>query len=203
MGGEHWEMAYAAGDTGKSWYQAEATVSLRLIADAASPTSSVIDVGGGASTLVDGLLEAGWTDLTVLDIADAGMSLARARLGEAAERVTWVTTDVLEWRPHRRYDVWHDRAVLHFLVDDVDRVRYRDQLLAATTESATVVIGSFGPAGPESCSGLPVRRANAADLMALLEPQFEQRRAFVAEHRTPAGGIQQFQWLQAVRVTSG
>lgn len=199
MSVEHWEKAYAAGDQGKSWYQDQADASLDLIGTA-SPAGSVIDVGGGASTLVDGLLAAGFTDLTVLDIADAGMAIARRRLGERAAAVQWVQADLLDWRPERAYDLWHDRAVLHFLVADADRGRYREQLLAATAVGSRAVIGCFGPVGPESCSGLPVRRADAADLMAVLGERFAERRAFTAEHLTPSGGIQQFQWLLAERI---
>lgn len=198
MSAQHWDRAYEQGDTARSWYQRSADVSLDLLADI-PPSASVIDAGGGASTLVDGLHRRGFADLTVLDVSETGMGIARDRLGAGAESVSWVAADLLDWQPDRTYDVWHDRAVLHFLTQPRDIERYRETLLAATAPGATVVIGAFGPDGPTMCSGLPTHRYDAQGIMTTLGPDFELATAVLADHRTPGGAEQQFQWVRATR----
>lgn len=198
MSAEHWDRAYEQGDTTRSWYQRSADVSLELLTDI-PPSAAVIDIGGGASTLVDGLQHRSFTDLTVLDVSEAGMQIAQDRLGSGADKVTWIATDLLDWQPDRTYDVWHDRAVLHFLTEPADIDRYRTALSAATGPGSTVVIGAFGPGGPTMCSGLPTRQYDARGIMTTLGPEFELDTAFLADHRTPGGATQQFQWLRAFR----
>jgi hypothetical protein len=197
----HWNGAYAAGDTARSWYQPAARTSLDLITGALgrAPTS-VVDVGGGASTLVDGLLELGVPAVTVLDVSRAAMALAAQRLGARADAVTWLATDLLAWRPARRYDAWHDRAVLHFLTDDEDRRRYGELMATATVPGAVAVIGGFSPEGPEQCSGLPVRRAAPSDLVALAGPRWSLVEQRVERHRTPSGDEQAFAWVALRRL---
>jgi trans-aconitate methyltransferase len=198
----HWDRAYAEGDTARSWYQPAARTSLALLAAATGGLpASVVDVGGGASTLVDGLLAAGVEDVTVLDVSAAATAIAAARLGEDAQRVTWVTTDLLEWRPPRRYAAWHDRAVLHFLTDDADRGRYAALLDAATAPGSVAVLGGFAPDGPEKCSGLPVRRAGAEELRDLVGEGWTLVEARTETHHTPSGGEQAFQWVALRRDT--
>ena len=194
----HWDAAYAQGDTGKSWYQEHATTSMGLLSRSAGPADSLIDIGGGASTLVDDLLDRGWTDVSVLDIADTGLRIARQRLGSRAERVTWILADLLAWTPSRTYDVWHDRAVLHFLSGEELR-DYREVLLRATRPGSRIIIGVFGPAGPARCSGLAVQRYDAAALGDLLGPQFDLVEESLEVHTTPAAAEQEFQWISAVR----
>ena len=198
-GTEHWEAAYSGGDASVSWYQSEANTSLKLIQAAAGRDASVIDVGGGSSTLVDGLVESGYRKITVLDLADNGLAISRHRLGPAAVQVDWVVANILEWRPSERYDVWHDRAVLHFLTKDDERSRYLDTLHSALEIGGHAVIGTFAEDGPERCSGLDVRRYSPEDLRAFLGPDFE----FVSEmhelHKTPGGNQQSFNWLTARR----
>lgn len=199
---DHWDRAYAEGDTGRSWYQAHAETSLALIR-AAEPDldAAIVDVGGGASTLVDGLLEVGYHDLTVVDISEAALGIARDRLGaKRAEQVRWEVGDVTSWRPDRTYDVWHDRAVLHFMTASEQREAYHHALLAGTGVGAAVVIGVFGPAGPEKCSGLTVTRYSVEDLAAFLGDGFEVVSTAVADHTTPAGASQQFVWMSARRL---
>ena len=198
MTAEHWDTAYGHGDTTRSWYQPSADVSLDLL-EGVPPTGAVIDVGGGASTLVDGLLERGFTDVTVLDVSDAGLRIARDRLGPRQEDVLWVTHDLLTWEPTRTYAAWHDRAVLHFLTRPDDMDRYRDRLLSATSQGSVAVLGTFGPDGPAQCSGLATHRYDAQGLMALLGPAFELETSFTADHPAPGGAQQQFQWVRAVR----
>jgi SAM-dependent methyltransferase len=191
----HWDDAYARGDASRSWFQPEPVLSLRML-DAAGVTAagSLIDVGGGASSLAAALLERGFSDLTVLDISAAGMEYARRRLGPRAREVNWVTADIRTWVPPRRFTAWHDRAVFHFLTDVQDQRAYLRTLATATAASAVAVFGCFAPDGPPRCSGLPVARYAPADLAALLGsdwiPIAQDREA----HVTPSGQTQPFTW---------
>jgi trans-aconitate methyltransferase len=192
---EHWDGRYAAaGATGVSWYQAHARTSVELI-DAVGRTrdSAILDVGGGASTLVDDLLADGQRDVSVLDVSASALDIARRRLGDPPE-VTWIVADLLGWTPPRRWDLWHDRAVLHFLVDAGDRASYVALLRQALRRGGAFVIGTFADDGPTHCSGLAVRRYAATDLADLLGDVtvVEERREV---HRTPGGAAQPFTWL--------
>ena len=147
------------GRASRSWFQACSLMSLTML-DAAGVTASdsLIDVGGGASCLAGALLARGFRDITVLDISMTGMRYAQDRLGEQAQQVQWLATDVLAWEPLRRFRVWHDRAVFHFLTSPPGQHRYVRVLDAATETDAVAVFGCFAPDGPERCSGLPVAR---------------------------------------------
>lgn len=198
MGGtrSHWEDVYAAkSERAVSWYQLHPVRSLELI-DAASPdrTASVIDVGGGASTLVDDLLARGFADLTVLDIADAAMARARQRLGKSADRVRWIAADITQWRPDRTWDIWHDRAVFHFLTAREQQDAYVATLAAATHQGATVIVATFALDGPEKCSGLPVQRYGPAELAERLGSSFTMVSSAREVHRTPSGAEQAFSY---------
>lgn len=200
---EHWAAAYAEGDTGKSWFQGTATASLRLLERAdMDPGEAVIDIGGGASTFVDGLLAAGFTDVTVLDVAAPALELARRRLGEAAGQIHWLEADALAWTPERPYRLWHDRAVFHFLTTPEQRAAYLERLTAGTTIGSTLVMGTFGPGGPTSCSGLPVERYDADRLLATLGPAWDEVARDEEVHTTPWGSEQQFTWVVARRHTA-
>lgn len=194
---EFWNSVYAGGDRERSWYQEVAETSLDLIAGFSAPDDPVVDVGGGASTLVDGLLQAGYSDVTVLDIAEAALAIAQTRLGPDAERVTWLREDMMTWKPERRFRVWHDRAVLHFLTEESEQATYRRHLLGAVAPGGRAVIGTFGPEGPARCSGLPVRRYDVRSISDLLGPDFVIESVRTAMHATPAGGDQQFLWTVA------
>ena len=192
---QHWDAAYAQGDTTRGWYQAEARVSLRLLRDAGvTPAASVVDIGGGASVFVDGLLDAGFSDVTVLDHSAIGLEIARQRLGARSASVTWVEADLLSWRPERTFDVWHDRAVLHFLLEAAQQRAYAEALHRATDPGSVVIIGVFGLTGPEMCSGLPVHRYDAAELEALLGPDFEPLAKLGDVHVKPDGNTQDYLW---------
>jgi SAM-dependent methyltransferase len=170
--------------------------SLDLLAAAGvAPGDAVLDVGGGASTLAGHLVAAGYDDVTVLDVSSVALEEARARLGDPPA-VTWIHHDLLSWAPPRRWDVWHDRAVLHFLVDDGDRTRYAALVRRAVRPGGAVVIGTFAEDGPTRCSGLPVRRYTAADLAAVLG-DIEVVATRREMHATPAGTVQPFTWLAA------
>jgi SAM-dependent methyltransferase len=191
----HWDDAYARGDASRSWFQPEPVLSLRML-DAAGVTAagSLIDVGGGASTLAAALLERGFRDLTVLDISAAGMEHARRRLGPRACQVNWVTADIRTWVPPRRFAVWHDRAVFHFLTATQDQQAYLRALAAATAAGAVSVFGCFAPDGPPRCSGLPVARYAPADLAAVLGGAWTLVAQAREAHLTPSGQTQPFTW---------
>jgi SAM-dependent methyltransferase len=178
-----------------SWFQPDAPVSLDLIvATGADGAAAVLDVGGGASTLVDGLLEQGYHDVTVLDIAEPALDAARTRLGPRADLVHWVIADVLEWRPERTYRVWHDRAVFHFLTEPADRDRYRAVVGRALEPGGHLVLGTFAADGPTRCSGLPTARYDPAELAAEFG-DYRMVRAIREEHRTPGDQVQPFTWV--------
>ena len=188
----HWDKAYTEkSDNQLSWFQEVPARSLALIA-AASPNGSVIDVGGGASRLVDALLAAGRDDVTVLDISQAALDRARARLGARAAEVEWLCADITQWRPARQWDVWHDRAVFHFLTGREAQDAYIAALKAATRPGAAVILSTFAPDGPERCSGLPVQRYGAADLAARLGADFALADQAAERHVTPWGSVQSF-----------
>jgi trans-aconitate methyltransferase len=199
---EHWEEIYRTRPAdGVSWYQPTPEPSLRALGQLAVPaTAALVDVGGGASSLVDQLLARGWVDLTVLDISAPALEVARARLGAAADAVRWVVADVTAWRPEKTYAVWHDRAVFHFLTAPEQRAAYRAALTAGTAPGSAVIMATFAPDGPERCSGLPVQRYAAAALAAELGPAFALVRDWREEHRTPSGGRQWFQWCVLRRI---
>ena len=196
-----WNDAYAQGDATRSWFQVAPLMSLRML-DAAGVTAadSVIDVGGGASPLAGALLGRGFRDVTVLDISPAGLRHARQRLGPQAGQVHWLTADIRAWRPPRRYAVWHDRAVFHFLTAEPDRQAYLRVLTAATAANAVAVFGCFAPEGPRQCSGLPVARYGPRELADELGRHWTLIAEDREDHATPAGLTQPFTWV-ALRKT--
>jgi SAM-dependent methyltransferase len=195
--GAHWDSAYAQGDTTRSWFQDEPTESLRMFDGArVSAADSVIDVGGGTSRLVDSLLQRGFEDISVLDVSTRALHVAQERLGAAGDEVDWIVADLLAWQPSRTYVVWHDRAVFHFLTDKQSRKRYVENLLSATQPTAVAVIGCFALDGPQSCSGLPVARYDAAGLAEQLGDGWRLEAVSRQEHATPTGAVQPFTWAQ-------
>jgi trans-aconitate methyltransferase len=192
----HWDAAYIQGDDTRSWYEEHPGMSLRMLDSAGgSAADAVIDVGGGASRLTGALLDRGFGDLTVLDISAAGMRHARDRLGPRADRVHWLTADVLSWHPPRRYRAWHDRAVYHFLTTEEHRQQYLRTLDTATVPGAVAVFGCFAPDGPQRCSGLPVARYSPVQLACQLGAEWLMVSQDREEHITPAGTIQPFTWV--------
>src|SRR5262245_54000217 len=192
---EHWEKVYSTkAPTEVSWFQEHAALSLKLIREAGVTSSaSIIDVGGGASTLVDDLLKGGFKDITVLDLSGAALAAAKARLGTRAARVKWLEANVLEAQlPRHAYDVWHDRAVFHFLTKDEDRHAYVRTVLHAVKPGGLVVVATFAEDGPTMCSGLPVMRYSASELHAEFGEPFELCGHEREAHHTPGGGEQKF-----------
>jgi len=192
----HWEEVYRRKtDLETSWFQERPDDSLQLIRDSQLPLDApVIDIGGGTSRLVDGLLALGYADVTVLDIAANALERAEVRLGALASRVHWLAADVTHWVPQRRYRLWHDRAVFHFLTEAADRAAYRRNLEAALLPDGIAIIASFALDGPERCSGLPVLRYSPHSLAAELGARFHLLDSRAIEHITPTGRTQRFQY---------
>jgi len=190
----HWNGIYGrVADDAVSWYRPHLDTSLRLIQNAAGPEACIIDVGGGHSTLVDDLLQQGFRNITVLDIADIALSRSRQRLGQAAKSVTWHAGNILTASlPHSGYDVWHDRAVFHFLKDPQQSIDYTRQVEFALRPGGHLVMATFGPQGPTKCSGLEVRRYDADSLAEIFGARFRLVESLLEMHETPAGGQQQF-----------
>jgi SAM-dependent methyltransferase len=194
---EHWNRVYQTkAATEVSWYRAHLDTSLGLVEQALPDrTSAIIDVGGGASTLVDDLVGRGYRDVTVLDIASTALEATRARLGPDVPTVHWICGDVTTVDlPAARYDVWHDRAVFHFLTDPALRAAYVKQVTRSVRAGGHVIVGTFGPGGPLQCSGLDIARYDAQALHAQFGPRFEMVRHLEEIHRTPLGREQQFVW---------
>jgi SAM-dependent methyltransferase len=198
----HWDAVYSTKAPDQvSWYQARPEISLGLIERAGKGRGArLVDVGGGASRLVDLLLDAGLNRLTVLDLSEVALEKARARLGSRASLVDWVVADATRWRPPGTFDVWHDRAVFHFLVDSEQRHRYLATISAALSPGAQAVMGTFASDGPERCSGLPVARYEPESLAQELGPGFRLVENLHEEHRTPSGKMQRFQFSRLLRL---
>ncbi len=193
----HWETVYLNKAVEEvSWYRPHLEVSLRLIADSApSASSAIIDVGGGEATLVDDLVAQGYSDVTVLDISPAAIDVAKSRLGMSAAAVHWITGDItaVELEP-ARYDVWHDRAVFHFLTSAGDRAAYVRQIARSVRPGGHVIVATFGPDGPDKCSGLDVVRYDAEHLHGEFGPKFRLLDSVTELHETPWGTPQQFMY---------
>ena len=190
----HWENVYTTKRENEvSWFQENPAASLELIGLARPvPGSAIIDVGGGASRLVDCLLHRGFKDVTVLDISAAALDAAKARLGEQASQVQWITADVTGWRPDRTFDLWHDRAAFHFLTDPADRAAYVGCLQRSIRPGAHVILATFAIDGPEKCSGLPVHRYDETGLARELGDGFQLMQSRRHEHSTPWNSMQRF-----------
>ena len=197
----HWENAWAdRPDERLSWYQAHPACSLEMISHAGTQTDQpVIDVGAGTSRLTESLLDAGYQDLTVLDLSAAALERARSRLGGRAGRVHWIESDITRFEPARRYALWHDRAVFHFLLDHHDRRRYLDVLDRALSAGGQAVIATFAPDGPERCSGLPVVRYDPSRLRGELGRRWRLVEERLESHTTPAGAEQKFVYFRIKR----
>jgi ubiquinone/menaquinone biosynthesis C-methylase UbiE len=192
----HWDNVYTTKrESEVSWFQQNPSVSLDLIAAAgATPASRIIDIGGGASRLVDALVEKGFRAVTVLDVSDAALAVAATRLGSRANEVRWIAADATSWEPQEQYDVWHDRAAFHFLTDEADRTAYVARLTRALRPGGHAIIATFAEDGPERCSGLPVQRHDAASLAGALGPAFELVETRRHAHATPWGSEQRFRF---------
>lgn len=199
----HWEQVYLTKSaTSVSWYQPEAALSVQLIEQVTPDrTTPIIDVGAGASVLVDHLLDAGYLDVTVVDIAGAALDVSRERLGRRASTVQWLNGDILQATlAPARYHVWHDRAVFHFLTDASDRAAYRQQVERALAPGGYLLLATFADDGPPRCSGLDVVRYSPELLLAEFGDGFRAVEAHREAHHTPSGSVQHFTYLLCQRV---
>jgi SAM-dependent methyltransferase len=192
---EHWDEIYATRAADEvSWFQREPSMSLRLVDAFAGTSDAIVDVGAGASFLVDRLLDTGHVDITLVDVSTRALETVRTRLGDRAGDVTFVGTDVTEWTPEREYDVWHDRAVFHFLTEKNDRSRYISRAATAVRKHGALILATFAADGPTHCSGLPVRRHDGDDLARRFAGAFVLEDTWREEHVTPSGVVQPFTW---------
>jgi SAM-dependent methyltransferase len=192
----HWEGVYTKkGENEVSWFQENPAPSLELIAQVgATPASAIIDIGGGASRLVDNLIDRDFEDVTVLDLSEAALEAAKGRLGGRAARVHWIAADATVWEPAKVYDVWHDRAAFHFLTEDRDRAAYVVRLERALKVGGHAIIATFALDGPERCSGLPVVRYDPVSLGQTLGRTLRLVDSRQHTHATPWGSDQSFQF---------
>lgn len=200
---DHWEKVYAGkAENEVSWFQESPAPSLELIERvSATRNSAIIDIGGGASRLVDALIDRGFSALTVLDLSEAALAKAKARLGERADRVQWFASDVTTWQPRQSFDIWHDRAAFHFLTEAADRAAYLSRLRQALRPGGHAIIATFALDGPERCSGLPVVRYDAAGLGRILGEDFALLESQRHQHTTPWHSVQSFQFSIFRRVS--
>ena len=191
---EHWDGVFHRNDDADvSWYQEVPEASLALVdACALPPDAALIDVGAGSSRMVDHLLDRGYGDVTALDISQAALERSRTRLGPRAAGVHWIVADVTRFEPARRYRLWHDRAVFHFLTDEAERLRYRSVAEATVAPGGWLILAAFAPHGPTRCSGLEVQRHDGASMAAALGASFTLVDERVVDHHTPSGAVQPF-----------
>jgi 2-polyprenyl-3-methyl-5-hydroxy-6-metoxy-1,4-benzoquinol methylase len=195
MTNEHWEQVYSSKNADEvSWYQRDPEVSRRLIKNHAVSTDAVIDVGAGQSLLVDSLLVDGFADVTVMDISEAAVFEVRHRIPNISS-VSYVVADVREWNPTKKFDVWHDRAVFHFMTSVADKAAYLGVIAQAVSPGGVAIIGTFADDGPTQCSGLDVSRYSPSQLAAVFSEFFELDTSESEEHITPWGAVQHFTWV--------
>ena len=191
----HWEKVYGTkAPESVSWYTPHLETSLNLIQKAASSkASAIIEIGGGEATLVDDLLSKGYTNISVLDISQKAIDVARERIAELADKVHWYCADITTATlPQNYFDVWHDRAVFHFLTEESQRVKYIEQVMRSVKHGGYVIMSTFGLEGPEKCSGLDVVRYDAENLHGQFGKKFKLINSSTEIHNTPMGTTQQF-----------
>ncbi|MBB3595363.1 SAM-dependent methyltransferase [Rhizobium sp. BK529] len=198
----HWENVYSTkGETDVSWFQESPSPSLELIHLAQTKQSdAIVDIGGGASRLVDSLLAEGFRDVTVLDLSEAALDTARKRLGAKGDEVKWIAADATLWEPPLAYDIWHDRAAFHFLTDETQQTAYIERLKRGLKFGGHLIMGTFAPDGPEKCSGLPVARHSPDSLGDLLGAGFKLIDSRRHDHSTPWESVQKFQFSTFKRI---
>ena len=193
---EYWNQIYTDKLSNEvSWFQNEPLTSLNLITSISNSHSSVIDIGAGASMLIDELVSIGYEDLTILDAAPAALLQVQSRLGSSADTIEFIPADITSWTPRRHYDVWHDRAVFHFMTTEKSRSNYLSSMDRAVGIDGHVVLATFSEDGPETCSGLPVRRYTIEELVSVVGSGFQLISSQREVHTTPWGAPQPFNWV--------
>ena len=190
----HWENVFAKKkDSEKSWFEEYPTSSMNLIRELGlAKNSSIIDVGGGDSHLVDALVKHQFTDITVVDISETALANAKKRLGPKAGRVNWIVSDILNFQPSRQYDCWHDRAVFHFITSENEMNLYVQKMISTIKTGGHLILATFAEKGPEQCSGLPVKRYSQAEMTSFLSPYFQKIKCIDENHETPFKTVQPF-----------
>jgi 2-polyprenyl-3-methyl-5-hydroxy-6-metoxy-1,4-benzoquinol methylase len=191
---KHWENTSKAQESNTvSWYQETCSTTLDILKELKLDTdSAIIDVGSGTTLLIDSLIKIGLKNITALDISNTALSKAKKQLGKNADQINWINADITKWSPDQTYDVWHDRAVYHFLVNEPDRKAYINTLKNTLKLGGSLIISSFGLEGPEKCSGLPVRRHSPEMFDEELGPSFKRIQCTHEDHQTPTGSNQRF-----------
>ncbi|MBL0954885.1 MAG: methyltransferase domain-containing protein [Leptospira sp.] len=191
---KHWETIYTEKQPNEvSWTQQIPKLSLQLINHTNLPTSTkIIDVGGGESNLVDRLLELGYQNLSVLDISQNALNRSKQRLGEIGKNIEWIVIDITQFQSSIKYDLWHDRAVFHFLTDPESILAYKNNLLKALNKDGELIIGTFSNDGPKKCSGLEIKQYTEETLAETFSPEFEPIEFQREDHHTPFGTVQNF-----------
>ena len=192
----HWQGVYGSKREAEvSWFQQSPSISLEMIqASGCGHRDPIVDIGGGASRLVDALLDHGYEAISILDISEKALDSAKLRLGPRATQIHWVVADVTTWDPSQHYAVWHDRAAFHFLTEPAQRAAYGERLSRAVPKGGQAIIATFALDGPERCSGLPVVRYDAEALGRTLGSAFDLLETRMDNHKTPGGSIQKFQF---------
>jgi SAM-dependent methyltransferase len=191
---EHWENVFATkAEIEVSWYQKKPETSLQLIkACKVTKEAKIIDIGGGDSYLIDNLIELGYTNLFLLDISEKAIERSKARLGANADKVTFIVSDVLDFQPNERFDVWHDRASFHFLTNEADVLKYKSIVSNALSTNGNFLLGTFSDEGPLKCSGLEITQYSVEKILDLFEDTFEMENCFTEDHETPFDSLQNF-----------
>lgn len=190
---EHWEKIYSEKELSEvSWYQPTPEVSIQLIIENSSKDDAIIDIGGGDSYLVDHLLKLGYTNLTVLDISANAIGRAKKRLGNKANLVKWIVSDITEFQPTTNYDIWHDRAAFHFLRNEIDIQSYKNSLNKGLSQNGKAIIGTFSESGPLKCSGIDIQQYGESSFKSTFDGLLRLKNVINTDHPTPFGTIQNF-----------
>ena len=198
---EHWENIYSTKELNEvSWYQPKPETSLNLIMkNITSKNDSIIDIGGGDSFLVDHLIDAGFTNVSVLDISEKAIERAQKRLGNNADKVEWIVSDIVEFSPTKKYDCWHDRAALHFLTNDTEVEKYQSIIGKVTKENSIAILGTFSKSGPLKCSGIEIRQYDKQNFESTFKAQFKLIDFQSVDHQTPFDTKQNFNFATLKR----
>ncbi|HMI07603.1 MAG TPA: class I SAM-dependent methyltransferase [Flavobacterium sp.] len=193
---EHWENVYTTkGPQEVSWFQEYPKTTINYLEGLnLSKTANIIDVGGGDSNLVDALLEKGYQNIWVLDISAAALEKAKARLGEKANQVQWIVSDITEFEPEMKFDFWHDRAVFHFLTEEKSISKYVSIVSETVSETGHFLLGTFSETGPLKCSGLEIKQYSEADMKSAFNEGFTAIKCFTESHTTPFNTVQNFRF---------
>ncbi|MDP2982234.1 MAG: class I SAM-dependent methyltransferase [Candidatus Latescibacter sp.] len=199
-----WEDIFATKKSNEvSWYQNKSETSLAFLKSFNLPkTAKIIDIGGGDSLFVDNLIELGYKNITVLDISEKAIERAKLRLGEKAEKIKWIVSDVTEFKPDTKYDFLHDRAAFHFLTDGEDIEKYVTLMKQTVTINGYLVIGTFSEEGPKKCSGLDIKQYSEISMSLRFQNYFQKLKCITVDHRTPFGTIQNFIFCSFKRLKS-